>query len=178
VQRRNIFQLYNVGNGTLWASERKAHCGTRSEKEIVVNRDRFGNWEIKEFCKNVMSPWFNYVHTNSHIKEYFCSIHVTYLNPSNQTVHSNRVEGVVVFAHILWVVVFRKHRNNLNYIDNGSIPVNSSSFYVHHSINSMSAFFQRCVGTNRSFADVVRGTTGKSSNMTDAVRQPTVSGKW
>jgi hypothetical protein len=34
------------------------------------------------------------------------------------------------------------------------------------------------VGTNRSYADVVRGTTGKSSNMTDAVRQPTVSGKW
>jgi hypothetical protein len=34
------------------------------------------------------------------------------------------------------------------------------------------------VGTNRSYADVVRGTTGKSSNMTDAVRQPTVNGKW
>ena len=34
------------------------------------------------------------------------------------------------------------------------------------------------VGTNRSYADVVRGTTGKSSNMTDAVHQPTVSGKW
>jgi hypothetical protein len=37
---------------------------------------------------------------------------------------------------------------------------------------------QECVGTNRSYADVVRGTTGKSSNMTDAIRQPTVNGKW
>jgi hypothetical protein len=37
---------------------------------------------------------------------------------------------------------------------------------------------QECVGTNRSYSDVVQGTTGKSSNMTDAVRQPTVNGKW
>jgi hypothetical protein len=33
------------------------------------------------------------------------------------------------------------------------------------------------VGTKRSYADVVRGTAGKNSSATDAVRQPAVNGK-
>jgi hypothetical protein len=36
---------------------------------------------------------------------------------------------------------------------------------------------QECVGTKRSYADVVRGTAGKNSSATDAVRQPAVNGK-
>lgn len=37
---------------------------------------------------------------------------------------------------------------------------------------------QECFGTKRSYADVVQGTAGKSSNMTDVICQPTVNGKW
>jgi hypothetical protein len=36
---------------------------------------------------------------------------------------------------------------------------------------------EHCVGTKRSYANAIQGMTGKSLNMTDAVRQPTVNSK-
>jgi hypothetical protein len=77
----------------------------------------------------------------------------------------------------------------------------ASSIVIYELKNGLMCSFQRCprallfpalfwraqpmgvielgaiVGTKRSYADVVRGTAGKNSSATDAVRQPAVNGK-